>query len=156
MKVKIGLISFMALSACASNYQSVGFTGGFQEIQLAPNIYRVTFQGNAYTNKTRASDLALLRSADITMQKGFKFFALAEASSTTNYGAIRSPTTTNFHGNTATTTGGDVVFIQKPTNTNLVIMMNDRPEGQFVYEASLICESVGKKYKVTCGSAPLQ
>ena len=66
MKKKLGTGTgaaiILALSGCATGYPSSGFSGGFEETALAPNIYRVEFSGNGYTSSTRAEELALLRS----------------------------------------------------------------------------------------------
>jgi hypothetical protein len=38
------------LAACATPYQPMSTLGGYREIQLASNTYRVMFFGNGYTN----------------------------------------------------------------------------------------------------------
>lgn len=154
----------LAVSGCATGYHSSRFTGGFDETALAPNIYRVKFSGNGFTSSTRAEELALLRSADLTLQKGFRFFGLADSRSSTSLSAYRTPTqtTTNMSfmgfGNTAygtaqsTTTGGQTMFISKPSSTNLVVMFSERPRGGgMIFDAQFICDSIGPKYKATCG-----
>lgn len=154
-----------ALASCATGYQSEGFSGGFSETALAPNIYRVSFEGNGYTSSTRAQELALLRSADLTIQKGYRYFGLADSSSESYLSSYTTPvnttTTANVtaYGNTAygtaqtTTTGGQTMFIAKPSATNLVVMFTERPSGVgMVFDAQFLCSSIGPKYKATCGA----
>ena len=162
MKTLILILS-VALGGCATGYQDSGFAGGFEETALAPNIYRVRFQGNGYTSASRAEDLALLRSADLTLQKGFRYFGLADASSSNSVSTYRTPTTTTTNANasvignsiygnaTSTTYGGNVMFVSKPSAVNLVVMMNEKPEGAMVFDAAFICGSIGPKYKASCG-----
>jgi hypothetical protein len=44
------------LSACSTPYQPMSAFGGYREIQLAPEIYRVMFFGNGYTNGQTATE----------------------------------------------------------------------------------------------------
>lgn len=163
MKILAVILCAATLGACATGYQNSGFAGGFDETALAPNIYRVKFAGNGYTSSSRAEDLALLRSADLTLQKGFRYFGLADANSSTSVSAMAMPTTTTTNasaylaGNsiygtaTSTTSGGGVQFVSKPRTVNLVVMMNEKPADAMVFDAAFICASIGPKYKATCG-----
>ena len=49
------------LSGCLTPYQRVGLTGGYDEVQLAENMYRVSFVGNGYTSSDRATNLCMPR-----------------------------------------------------------------------------------------------
>ncbi len=55
------VFSLWFLSGCATSYQQRGFAGGYSETQLAPDVFRVNFEGNGYTSSERAQDFALLR-----------------------------------------------------------------------------------------------
>jgi hypothetical protein len=59
-----------ALGGCATAYQSTGFTGGYSDLQLAPDVYRVSFKGNAFTQRERVLNLALLRAAELALSRG--------------------------------------------------------------------------------------
>lgn len=66
----VALISVVvALVGCASAYKPEGFGGGFSESQLDTNVFRVSFRGNGFTRAERAEELALLRSAELTVKK---------------------------------------------------------------------------------------
>jgi uncharacterized lipoprotein YajG len=54
------LASVFLLAGCATQYQEVGFTGGFIEKQFSRNEFAVAFSGNGYTTGQRAIDLTLL------------------------------------------------------------------------------------------------
>jgi hypothetical protein len=64
------------LSACATPYQPMSALGGYREIQLAPDIYRVMFFGNGYTNSELAVEYALRRCAELTQQNGYRYFGI--------------------------------------------------------------------------------
>ncbi|MGH8355486.1 MAG: CC0125/CC1285 family lipoprotein [Pseudomonas sp.] len=70
MRIVTCLCFVAFLSACTTPYQRDGFAGGYSEIQLDENIWRVTFEGNGYTTALRVEELALLRSAELTLEKG--------------------------------------------------------------------------------------
>jgi len=167
MKIKILVALALApLVGCATGYQTGRhFTGGFDEVALAPNVYRVRFVGNGYTSGTRAEDFALLRSADLTLQKGFHFFALSDSSSKESVSSFVTPsvstTTANVqaYGNSAygtaqtTTTGGQTIFVSKPSSSNIVVMFAEKPAlNGMVFDAAFICQSLGTKYKTACGT----
>lgn len=165
MRLIAAAVAYCSLAACATGYQSSGFTGGFDETALAPNVYRVSFRGNAYTSSERAADMALLRSADLTLQHGFKFFVLADASNTSRISAMTTPQTTTTtgsvtaYGNMATfnaqsnSYGGETVYLAKPRAANLVVMYGDKPSvAGMVFDAAFVCASLASKYKATCGA----
>jgi hypothetical protein len=164
MKKIILCLVLINLFGCATSYQKMGFGGGFEETQLAPNVWKVHFSGNGYTRPNRAEDLTLLRSADLTLQNGFSFFVLASSSSGKEYSTYTTPTTATTNANvyggngyasgTATTTtyGGNSFLISKPSTTNTVVMFKSKPDvNSIVYDASFLCASLGAKYEVNCG-----
>lgn len=163
---RFGLASLvLALTGCMTAYQPDGLTGGYSEVQLSENVWRVSFKGNGYTSRERAVDMALLRSADLTIQQGYNYFAFSDSKSRTDtVGVGTTPTTSytsgsayrsgnNVYGSaTTTTTGGQAIFISTPTANNTVVMFKNKPENVsgMVYSASFICDSLGKKYEVQC------
>lgn len=165
---KFGLASLvLALTGCMTPYTSDGLLGGYSEVQLSENVWRVSFQGNGYTSRERAVDMAMLRSADLTIQQGYNYFAFSDSKSRTDtVGVGTTPTTSyttgsayrsgnNVYGSaTTTTTGGQAIFISTPTANNTVVMFKNKPENVsgMVYSATFICNSLGKKYEVQCAT----
>lgn len=165
MRIITSLCLVVTLSACATAYQRDGLTSGFSETQLDENVWRVTFEGNGYTREQQAEDFALLRSAELTLEKGYTHFGFAGSRSSTKTGAFTTPTTSyttgsaygsgNYaYGNATTHTfGGQTFFISKPSTTNTVVMFKGKPEAQgMVYNAQFVCQSLGQKYQVICGA----
>ena len=126
----------LVLSACATAYQSQGLTGGFDEVQLDTNVYQVNFRGNGFTSAERAADLCLLRSADLTLEKGYKYFAIVERQERSSQSSFQTPSqsytssnvtgsvsgnTFNANGSSTTRTyGGQTVRVTRPSATNTV------------------------------------
>ena len=149
----------VALSACATNYQPNGFTGGFSETQVDENVFLISFRGNGFTSAERASELVLLRAAELTSKHGYSYFVIADFANTASQYTHRTPTTYNTtsqptaYGNTAfgqSTTiakGGDTYNVAKPRASRTVVFYKDKPEGQgLVYSSNFILESLGAKY----------
>jgi len=74
----LALAALLALSGCETpapfqprdEHHSTGYT----DQRLAPNRYRVTFVGNAATPRETVENYLLLRSAQVTLQSGYRYF----------------------------------------------------------------------------------
>ena len=164
MRTLLILTAVTTLAACATAYQPEGFSGGFTETQLDKNVFRVSFQGNGYTGANRAEDMALLRSAELTLKNGFTHFVIVDGRSRTDYSAFTTPTQSNTtgsvssYGNTASfnaqtrTTGGQTFIAAKPSSTNTIICFIGKPDiNALVYDANFIFSSLGAKYGIKPG-----
>lgn len=153
------------LSACATTYQPEGFSGGFSETQLDKNVWRVRFTGNGNTEKYRAEDFALLRSAELTLKNGYTYFVSNDSNSSSETRAFTTPATAHttgsayragnyIYGNARTQMyGGQTIVVSEPATTNTVVMFDEKPTIQgMVYDARFVCSTLGKKYDVACGA----
>jgi hypothetical protein len=163
-RVAIALCAAL-LTACATPYQRQGFRGGFDETQLAPNIYRVSFKGNGYTGSERARDFALLRCAELTLQSGYGYFAIVDSQAAVRTDSFTTPTrsyttgsaTAYGYGNTATaygqstttTYGGQTYVVSSPSAVNTIVMVRDQNElPVMTYDARFLIESLSRKYEI--------
>ncbi|KPV41450.1 hypothetical protein AN478_02450 [Thiohalorhabdus denitrificans] len=150
----------LILAGCATAYQEKGFTGGYSTTQLKDNMFRVHFNGNGYTSRQRAQDFTLLRSAELTLEKGFNYFAIARSDKTTTRGTITTPqtSTTNFnaqqtgntvYGNATTTTqGGNTIPVTKPGTEQIIVCFQEKPEDVFTYDAKKLRARLKEKYGI--------
>ena len=92
INVILVLLSAFFMNGCATTYKELGRSGGYHEIQLDENIFKVTFSGNGYTSMEMAKDFALLRSAELTIEKGYKYFSLIDNEDTSLSYLHKSPT----------------------------------------------------------------
>lgn len=75
----IALLMGGTLAACATPYQEMSlltFTGGHFEEELPDGTYRVGFSANGFSNVTSTRDFAMLRAAELTLEKGGQYFEL--------------------------------------------------------------------------------
>ena len=148
------------LAACATGYQSTGFTGGFKDTQLAPDVFRVSFSGNAFTSSDRVQDFALLRAAELTLANNARYFAVissADQSRTDTHvtpGSSQTSGTVSTYGNTSHYSGtttyspSQVNTYYRPGIGMMIRTFQTKPEGGFVFDANFIIESIRKKYGI--------
>ncbi|MCK5271480.1 MAG: hypothetical protein KAJ52_02845 [Sedimentisphaerales bacterium] len=156
------IISLVAIfiQGCATAYQRSGFTGGYSETQLDENVFKVSFRGNGYTGRERVSDFTLLRSAELALENGYKYFVIIDANSYTSNSTYTTPTTSRTTGSaygygnyaygsaTTTTTGGQTYNISKPSSLNTIVCFKEKPNTGFSYDAKFIYESITQKYSI--------
>ena len=159
-QLSILILLAVFLQGCATSYQKKGLSGGYSETQLDENVFKVNFRGNGYTSLERASDFTLLRSAELTLQNGYKYFAIIVDNSYTSNSVYTTPststTTTNVYGSgnnaygyaTTTTYGGQTYNISKPNSSNTIVCFKEKPEGIFSYNAEFIYKNMTKKYGI--------
>lgn len=149
----IGLSCCLLLASCATSYQPYSYFGGggYRDVQLAENVFKVTVEANAYTSSSKATDLALLRSADLTIQHGFKYFIIGATSDDTYSSSYTTPTTTNLnitsYGNiahgTAQTYGGQTYIFRFPTPSMTITCFKEKPTFEAtIYDAEIVSKSL--------------
>ncbi|MCG2725331.1 MAG: hypothetical protein L6420_03565 [Elusimicrobia bacterium] len=148
-------------SGCATAYKRNGFTGGYSETQLGENIFQVSFRGNGYSSRTRASDFALLRSAEIALENGFRYFIITDAEKYSKESTYKTPTRSHTTGSVSSygnysygsaktkTYGGQTYKFSKPTANNTIVCFKEKPniEGA-VFDANFIVSSIKGKYNI--------
>ncbi len=160
MNIRITVAAFvlLSLSACATSYQSKGFTGGHSSTQLDENVFTVSFRGNAYTGKERARDFTMLRSAEIAMEHGYSYYVIIDEDAYTSTGSYTTPQSSttrldtftfgNVTSGTAKTYyhGGETYTFSKPQLTNTIVCFKEKPAGVMSYSAKFVVKSIREKY----------
>lgn len=152
-------LAVVMLSGCATTYQPQSFSGGYSETQIGENIFQVSFRGNGYTSRERASDFSLVRSAEVVLENGFRYFVIVESEKGSKVGAYTTPTTSHTTGSaygsgnyaygsaTTTTSGGQTYFISRPRATNTILCFKEKPEiNGLVFDAEFVAKSIKQKY----------
>jgi len=85
LKIKLCLSSItLALSllvGCATGYHPESFSGGFKEYQVSSDSYVIGFSGNGYTSSGTTYEYTLRRAAELTLEKGYKYFIIKKSTS---------------------------------------------------------------------------
>ena len=72
------------LAACATptpyqpNLPGQAASGGYSEMRLEPNRFRVNFAGNSLTSRETVEGYLLFRAAELTLQNGYDWFTIVD------------------------------------------------------------------------------
>jgi len=156
------------LASCSTGYRPLNDSGGYwdERIESTSNKFKIGYDGNKWhsdpvNRKERVIDLALLRSAEVALENGFKYFVISDSAAYTEktdllQGSIPSNTTASRlqRRNTSVTyqvkasfSTVNYVDIDKDSLTN-----NEMQSGEFkgypLYQADLVIYTVLKKYNM--------
>ena len=156
------------LASCSTGYRPLNDSGGYwdERIESTSNKFKIGYDGNKWhsdpvNRKERVIDLALLRSAEVALENGFKYFIISDSTAYTEktdllQGSIPSNTTASRlqRRNTSVTyqvkasfSTVNYVDIDKDSLTNNVIQSGEF-KGYPLYQADLVIYTVLKKYNM--------
>ncbi|OWQ48273.1 hypothetical protein CDL60_06765 [Roseateles noduli] len=164
MKKWIAIVALALLNACAFTSYTRMFGGyGYNDVPLSPDRYRVTFAGYQNDVPSKAADQALLRSAELTLTKGYRYFVVVEERNDMLTSSYQVPatqtteTTSKVEGNetksvsTTTYNEAKTVTQKQPATTLTIQCFHDKPaeaaEGK-VYDAQFLWTELGPRYGV--------
>jgi len=172
-KVNATVAMFLSvlLVSCTTGYRPLGDSGGYWDEQIEPTTNRFTigYDGNKWhsnpvNRKERVMDLALLRSAEVALENGFKYFVISDSKAYTEktsllQGSLPSNTTSSRlkRINTSETyqiktifTTVNYVELAEDLRTNAV-MQSGEFKGYAVYKADLVVYTILRKYNMDSG-----
>ncbi len=81
MRLRVLLVAttlVLAAVGCETGYQSgqSSVTGGYNSERKDFNIFHVWYTGNGFVTEQKATDMALLRAAELTLEHGFNYMAV--------------------------------------------------------------------------------
>lgn len=138
MKKLFFLLSLVILlSSCATKYHRKSITGGYSDIQIDKNTFQVSFKGNSRTSMERSVDFGLLRSAELTINNGYKYFTILKGNrflkEDYNYGIDDFGPYTH--------------IVLKPRIHFKIKCYTNKPE-KHSYNAVLLANSIRDKYRI--------
>ena len=159
------LIILVLCSGCATPYMSEGFMGSFKSTQIQDGMFRVNFRGNAYSHTDRVEDFALLRSAELALENGYKYFVIMGENQETSTVGVTTPVTANTTGNmnmyggngyayghyrgTTTYSGGNTFFINRPSASMVIQCFKEKPNvSGMIYDAEQVRTNIKKSYGI--------
>jgi hypothetical protein len=69
----------LAICGCATPYGRHQLAGGYSEVRIQNDIYRIVFDGNGFIHKSAVDYYALVRAAELTVQQGRNYFRILGA-----------------------------------------------------------------------------
>lgn len=75
-----GLVACATATPYQPNIPGQHATGGYSEVLVEPDRWRVTFAGNTLTSRETVETYLLYRSAELTLQQGYDWFSAVDRS----------------------------------------------------------------------------
>jgi len=101
MKHAFIIVLTFLVSACAS-YTEDGIFGGFNEVKLAQDTYRIQAKGNSLTSRNKTNAIAFVRAAELAVENGYDRFVILDYDEWSKTSSFNTPgyatKTTNFYG----------------------------------------------------------
>jgi len=136
------------LGGCAKPLQPDNYEARINSTRLGTDSFIVSYSGQA--TGERVVDLALLRSAELSLQNGFNYFIIVKTDESAAIYATAEPAgTTEF-----TSHNGLQLQHSVPGAKNTIVCFKHRPAG-FAYVALLVKASLRAKYRLDQPATPI-
>lgn len=149
-RLAIGVVVLVVTLGCVTQYQPQTWTGGYTDMALGDDTFRVSVNGNGFTSQGIVESYLLRRCAELTISNGHAYFAFLNydmrshtSQHTSGGGSSTTRGTVNVQGNTAyyngTTNynGPQTYTVTKHGVTAFIQTFAERPE-QGAFNASVI------------------
>jgi hypothetical protein len=118
--VAVALAAALVLAGCATGYQERNITGGYEEHEVSPGVWRIIFSGNGYITFETVQAYWLYRASDLTLQKGYDGF---EVVASTHFSSVESGYVPVLQRNNPETANkpwfvGEIRMLHKPFKPN--------------------------------------
>jgi hypothetical protein len=122
----VTVLFIIILAGCVSPYEKLGLGGGFSDFALTDGTYKISFRGNGYSSAELVQNYLLRRCAEITLQRGYKYFVILGANTSTKRFAWTTPAQiqSNSNGNFSSTGNGYTNNIYGNYNQNTITTIN--------------------------------
>ncbi len=158
MRTKLILVMLIGLflAGCAVYQPTNLLTGGYSEVQLAPDVFSISFEGASWSGAGAAHDLAMLRAADVTVKNGFRYFGIFTIRERASITSIRKPGSISTEdyviGNTvygpSTFIPAETLNIAHPRSRLIIKCFTTKPGNILVLDARLLQRSIRKAYNL--------
>ena len=166
----VAMFLSILLISCTTGYRPLNDSSGYWDERIEPssNKFTIGYDGNKWhsnpvNRKERVMDLALLRSAEVALENGFKYFIVSDSKAYTEktrslQGSITSNTTASrLKRNASETYQIKAIFktvnyveLAEDLRTNAV-MQSGEFKDYAVYNADLVVYTINRKYDMNSG-----
>jgi hypothetical protein len=154
-----GSVLVALLAGCASTYQPLGRTGGYEDKQLEKDTFQVSYFGNGNTPRPVVLKYFLYRCAELTVAQGYEYFEIYAVKRDTPQSAIDSGPFLKVRG---TYTPPTIVYVPGYTATRWsvtgVIRMYPKQilgDAAELFSASMVMELLGPEVRAGNPSAQI-
>ena len=83
LSLSLGLAACETATPYQPNIRGQATSGGYSEVRLEPDRWRVTFTGNSMTSRETVEGYLLFRAAELTLQNGADWFEIVDRNTAT-------------------------------------------------------------------------
>ena len=142
-KLAVGFMALWVLSGCASPVAykpyRAGFisSGGYSDTKIQEGLYRISFEGDNFTTSSRAADLSMLRSAEVTLRDGYRYFTISDNKSDT----VSDLSSAGYRR---------VTLDYSPVSVYVIQCYKEKPAqvSGIVYDAGEVAKNIRAQYKI--------
>ena len=157
IKLLVLVVLVSLASACATSYAPNSFwnDGGFTETEVQPGIFQVRFKGNEFTSEERASDFAMLRSAELCLERDMQYIVMGDLTTVSRAsgqipGSATTTASASTYGNTAygtsTATVTPPTTLYSPESGLTMACSTKQIEGS--WDAAFLQKAMKDKYQI--------
>lgn len=97
--ITVSCVSIL-LTACATGYHATDWhSRGYSEMALNEDTYDVSFSGNGFTAQNTVQSYLLRRCAELTLNKGYRYFTIMTGNTSVDSSVSETPTTVEVRNN---------------------------------------------------------
>lgn len=168
MRGIIIILLCLGLIGCATTYRKYrNFPNydGYYHLKLQDDIFKVSFAGNQFTASSDVNNYALLRSAEVALQNGYKYFLILEKEAGNrvqtftmpeSYSAYTTGAPATIKGQVSTQhttiykTGGETFTDAYPRCHLTIKCFKDKPEitDTIIYDAEQVKSNLRNQYRL--------
>ena len=150
MRVIPLVLLLLLLSACAKPLLPDNYSEQISSTQLDTNTFQISYSGSTSSADEKTLDLALLRSAEVTLSNGFNYFIIVDSSdSDASTLKVDDPDDSDLEKTSYAPTfyRGKRYFHADPDADNTIVCFKEKPEG-FAYVALFVKATLRSKYQL--------
>ena len=166
----VAMFLSVLLISCTTGYRPLNDSSGYWDERIEPssNKFTIGYDGNKWhsnpvNRKERVMDLALLRSAEVALENGFKYFIVSDSKAYTEktrslQGSITSNTTASRLKRNASETYQIKAIFKTVNYVELAedlrtdaVMQSGEFKDYAVYNADLVVYTIHRKYDMNSG-----
>lgn len=140
------LMSLIILSGCSTGYHPAGLNGGFADMALSADTYKVSFRGNGLSSQDHVQSYLLRRCAELTINKGYRYFVVINGNDLVNTDVIQHPTTVDIRSSSNHRSYGDSYSLTGNIDSNTHAIINPGSQTRITrYKSQAIIKMLNRK-----------
>lgn len=153
VRIAFGFVfAVIFMPGCSTYHETNRMMGGYEEVQLAENVFRISLATDGYTYSENLTDSCMLRCAELVLEKGFRYFSIVDDFKVEGEILSHPPEASVSDESPVTAVSnndGQTYTISRPGATNTIVCHHAYPNDGFAYDAKFVFKSLRLKRQST-------